>query len=247
MTSHAIGFPGRHGLAAALLILALLAAPTAVSQETYIQELSAQLGVAQEYLDAAGDAIRDCDSAIVTCLQNPEGYATRIDAAVAGLIGVQGNLSAMAVPPIYAQDHALLVSGFGKVTDGLALYAQGIRQGEPDQLSAGADLIHDGKVDIETASSRILAKPPGGEGLFLILIAAIIVIAGALLVLMVVVYRQAASGRRDRIERELATCPVCGEVLDGWRTYRTRQIRDWREAHLKSHAQDRAGKPGAKD
>ena len=243
MTAHHGCFAGA---AIGLTLLQLLLAPTVAPQGTYPEELSTQLEIAGGHLADAGDAIRDCDAVIISCLGNPEPYATRIDAAVAGLNEVQINLSAMTVPGAHAQDHQLLRSGIAKVTDGLALYASGIRAGDPALMSQAADLVHEGTGEIEAARARILAQPAGVNQLFLVLIVSAVGITFALAALIVAAYRQGASDRRRKLEEEVATCPVCGEVLDRWSTYRRRQIREWREAHLKTHAQERTDEASGK-
>jgi len=235
-------------IALAAVVFACLLAPYATAQEeAYLDELAAELQTAKVHLDEASSAISACNDSLIACFQQPAPYADRIDQANAGLEGVHVNLSAMTVPPRYASSHTLLIGGFRQLIDGLALYAIALRERDVDKLNSAADLISAGKRDIETANAAILSQPPGFSGLLLVLTVAVAATAVSVGVLAFFLLRQAIPARREYIEKTWATCPKCGEVLDRWRTYRRRQIRDWRESHLRSHDLDRAAVVGRKE
>ncbi|MGQ0796425.1 MAG: hypothetical protein ACT4OI_00965 [Methanobacteriota archaeon] len=235
------GHPARHAtrVLVAAAIACLLAPLARAQEQDYLNELAAELAIAQVHLDDASAAISACNDNLIACFQQPAPFADRIDQANVGLEGVRTNLSALLVPPPYASSHALLLDGFRQLIDGLALYATGLRERDVDKINSAADLISAGKRDIETASAAILSQPPGTSGLLLVLTAAVVAMGVSVGVLAVFLLRRALPARREYIEKTWATCPKCGEVLDMWWTYRRRQIRDWRESHLRSHARDR--------
>lgn len=223
----------------AVAVLSVLAPHARAQEQAYLNELAAELQIAQVHLDEASAAIAACNDSLIACFQQPGPYADRIDMANVGLEGVRTNLTALTVPPQYASSHALLLGGFRQLIDGLALYATGLRERDVDKINSAADLISTGKRDIESASAAILSQPAGTSGLLLVLTAAVAAMAVSVGVLAFFLLRRALPARRDYIEKTWATCPKCGEVLDQWWTYRRRQIRDWRESHLASHARDR--------
>lgn len=205
------------------------------SAQDYRTLLSEHLSEASVFLDDTSQAIDQCNRALIGCFVNPEDIATRIDQANQGLRQVVANLSAMEVPEPYAIDHALLSLGFGNVTNGLTLYTTGLRSKDPGTLGVAADLISDGNNQIRDAVNAIFAPPPPGLDLIQLLTYIVIAAAIGLSLLLYALLRVARQQGRTYIEKELATCPECGEVLDRWRTFRTRQIRDWQETHLRSH------------
>jgi hypothetical protein len=220
-------------------VLAVVVPGAGAQEQAYLSELSAQLQVAQIHLDEASAAISDCNDNLIACFQQPTAYADRIDQANAGLEGVRTNLTLLTVPAAYVSSHARLLDGFRQLIDGLALYATGLRERDVDKINSAADLISAGKQDIEGASAAILSQPSGISGLLWVLTAAVAAITVSVGILVFLLLRQALPARREYIEKTWATCPQCGEVLDQWRTYRRRQIRDWRESHLRSHRRDR--------
>jgi len=223
------------------VVVASLLVPHADAQEqAYLNELAAELAIAQVHLDEASSAISACNDVLIACFQQPAPYADRVDRANVGLEGVRTNLSALTVPPPYASSHALLLEGFRQLIDGLALYATGLRERDVDKINSAADLISAGKRDIESASAAILSQPAGTSALLVVLTAAVAAMAVSVGILAVFLLRRALPARREYIETTWATCPKCGEVLDMWWTYRRRQSRDWRESHLRSHERDRA-------
>ena len=225
---------------AVCLALVLNAAPaTAVTEDEYLQALSAELDKSTIYLDEAAAAISECRLTI-SCLQNPEPYAVRLDNAVLGLEKVVSNLSGMEVPERYVTSHQQLIRGYGQVIDGFILYAEGLREHgrDPTKFEDAVNLVREGRTNITEANNAIFARTPPTFDLVLILIITVLATAGALVVLMVFLGRQAAQERHERVRDELATCPKCSQVLDQWWTYRRRQIRQWRVDHLKSHERD---------
>ncbi|MEE9593701.1 MAG: hypothetical protein V3W28_08995 [Thermoplasmata archaeon] len=220
------------------LALAVVAFGTPVSAQDYETQLSAHLVEASEFLDDAGQAIDECTRTLIGCLSDPDDIVTRIDAASQGLLEVVGNVSAMEVSEENAADHALLVQGFGLVTDGFALYTDGLRSKDPGTLGLAGDLIADGNNQIRAAVNAIFTQPASGTDIVQILTYAVIGATVGLSVLLYLLLRMERRQRRTHIEKEFATCPECGEVLDEWWTYRSRQIRRWLETHLLSHERE---------
>lgn len=222
------------------LALVLPATPaTSITNDEYLRAVSAELEKSTTYLDEAAAAISECRLTI-SCLQNPEAYAVRLDGAVLGLEKVIANLSAMEVPERHIASHSQLVTGYRQVVDGFVLYAEGLREHgrDPAKFEDAVDLVRAGRTDITEANRAIFMETPATFDLFLILIITVLVTAGALVVLVFLLGRQAAKDRQERVRDEFATCPKCGEVLDQWWTYRRWQIRQWRVDHLKSHERD---------
>ena len=224
-----------------LAVLVLLA-PKASGQD-YLTDLNSNLELASGFLEEAAVAIEDCLTGLITCLRDPEEFAARVDAANRGLQGVTANLSLMEAPAEHAGSHALLISGFNEVSMGLALYSEGLRQNDPSKLTLAAEVIRDGRADIQAATSAITSVPSGDSSLIAILTFAIIGGAGGMAVLLVILLRTLYRKRLDQIQKELATCPLCGEVLDGWETYKEKQIRKWQAEHLRSHRRDQTDPP----
>lgn len=213
-----------------------LASPLASGQgDTYLQDVAVEFEVATVHLDEAAEAIARCNDALIACLQEPEPTAGRLDNASVGLEAVLANLTNLDVPSAYASSHALLETGFQQVIDGLRMYAQGLRQRDVDTLSAGADLVREGRNNISTANNAIFGQAPAAINLLLILIIAVFVTAAAVGVLVFIIVRDMRRTHQGRVRNELATCPTCGAVLDRWWTYRGWQIRQWRSDHLKAH------------
>ena len=220
------------------LAFAVVAFGTPVSAQDYQTQLSEHLAEASMFLDDAGQAIDECTRALIGCLANPDDIVTRIDAASQGLLRVVSNLSAMEVPEGNAADHARLIQGFGMVTDGFAVYTDGLRSRDPGTLGLAVDLITDGNNQIRAAVNAIFAQPTTDPDIVQILTYVVIGATVGLSVLLYVLLRMARQQRRTQIEKDFATCPECGEVLDQWWTYRKRQIRRWLETHLLSHERE---------
>jgi len=222
----------RAGAVLALAILVFL--PVVAAQQEYLDALSVQLDAAQVHFDEAADALSTCSDAIVNCFQNREPYALRLESAGQGLLGIQDNLSAMDVPERYRSDHAMLQDGFQQVTEGLLLYAAAIRTWDTGNMSRAGQLTQAGRLDIRTASTSILSRPVGDA--HFALLAGVVVLEGVVVVAFVlVVSRRVARTRRADFERDWASCPECGEVMDQWWTFKKRQVREWRATHLKGH------------
>ncbi len=224
------------------LAVLVLIAPRASGQD-YLTDLNRNLELVSDFLEEAAVAIEDCVTDLLTCLRNPEEFAARVDAANLGLEGVTANLSLMEAPAEHGGSHALLISGFDEVSMGLTLYSQGLRENDPSKLTLAAKVIRDGRADIQAAMSAITSVPSGDISLIAILTLAIIGAAGGMAVLLVILLRIVYRKRLDQIQKELATCPVCGEVLDRWETYKEKQIRKWQAEHLRSHRRDETDPP----
>ncbi len=185
--------------------------------------------------------IDECGDQFFECLTQPEGYGSRIDQARDGLEGVLLNLSGLDVPVAYASSHALLQQGLASVIEGLSLYATGIRELDLDKLEDASELVRSGKQDIDKATSDIASQPSGGVDLTLLLTLTGGVAVPVMGVLLFILVRQVRKTQRAYVERELATCPICGEVLDRWWTYRTKQVRAWLATHTRSHEKVQEG------
>lgn len=230
------GWGGRCFLLATVLAIASVNAGTVLAQESYTSSLSVLLSEASDFLSQASEAIDGCNQDFTNCLRQPDEFADQIDQAREGLEGVLADLGQLTPPGNLASSHDLLQGGFLKVINGLSLYAEGIREADAVKLGGALDLVHSGRVDIEAATAAITSSG-GSGGLDPILILEIVggVAIAMMGVLIALLVRQARRTRLAQVESELATCPVCGEVLDGWQTYRSRQIREWRTTHLLSH------------
>lgn len=216
------------------------------TDDSYLQDLSEQLNVAETHLDAASAAIGECNDSLIRCLQQPVPYATRIEAAAQGLDEVRTNLSALSPPAEHASSHAQLSDGFRKVADGLNLYAEWLRDRGRDiaMFDAAMDLIRSGKEDINTSTNAILSRPVGELPLLTVMAVAVGISVVVLGVILYVLIRQLRQDNREYVEKTYATCPECGVVLDEWWTFRRRQITGWREDHLESHQKERARRGG---
>ncbi len=220
----------------------MLIAPKASGQD-YLTDLNSNLELASDFLEEAAVAIDDCVTAFFACLGDPEESAARVDAANRGLQGVTANLSLMEAPAEHAGSHALLISGLDEVSMGLTLYSEGLRENDPSKLTLAAEVIRDGRADIQAATTAITSAPSGDISLVTILTFAIIGGAGGMAVLLVILLRTLYRKRLDQIQKDLATCPLCGEVLDRWETYKEKQIRKWQAEHLRSHGRDETDPP----
>lgn len=186
----------------------------------------------------AAIAIEECTRNLVACLQDPEAIAGRLDTANQGLQGVTANISAMTPPAEHAASHDLLVEGLSEVSMGLTVYTQGLRETDPSKLVLASELIGAGRDDIRTARIAIAGQPPANTNLIGIVTIGVVAAAGGLAVLLVFLLRTANRQRLDHRQKELATCPLCGQVLDGWETYKVKQIRTWQTEHLQSHQEE---------
>lgn len=235
-------------MATAVILAGILLAvvPASTSEETYLQDLTAEFETSTIYLDEAAAAISLCNDRLLACLQTPEPTARRLDNASLGLEGVLTNLTALDVPATYAASHALLETGFQQIIDGLRLYATGLRERDVDTMSSGADLVREGRGNISTANNAIFGRSVAGIDFLLILSIAVVATAAALGVLVFYVARDVRQNRQGRIRDSGATCPKCGQVLDKWWTYRGWQIRQWRSDHLKTHEAEAGSSRGPK-
>jgi len=230
---------------AAIVLAAVtsLLAPTslvAASEQTYLDALTVQLEIAGQHFAEAAAAIRECNEEFFQCFSEPEQFAQRIDLAALGLSRVRDNLSGIAVPESYTSIHAQLSRGFGQVVDGLSLYAAGLRESDPDRLGEAADLVEIGKGNIDTATTAIRTRSQADFDFSLIALIAVVVMTCSVGILIFTLVRQLRRDRTDGMKKS-ATCPVCGETLDQWWTFRVSQVREWRTDHLGMHARD----PGA--
>lgn len=226
-----------------LAAVASLLAPTplvAASEQSYLDALTVQLEVAGQHFAEAAAAIRECNEEFFQCFSEPEEFAQRIDLAALGLSGVRDNLSRVAVPDGYTSIHDQLSRGFGQVVDGLSLYAAGLRESDPDRLDEAADLVEIGKGNIDAATTAIRTRSQADFDFSLIAIIAVVAMACSVGVLTFILVQQLRRDRTDGKEKS-ATCPVCGQMLDQWWTFRVSQVREWRTDHLGVHARD----PGA--
>lgn len=230
-------------MAVGFLLTVLVLAPQAGAQD-YLTDLGTSLDLAGDFLDEAAAAIEECNVALIDCLRNPDPTADRIEAANLGLQGVITNLSLLQPPAEHAASHDQLLLGLGKVSTGLTLYTEGLRQNDPTKLARASDALRDGRDDIRTATNAIASQSAGSTDLLTLVTFAVIAAAGAMVVLLVVLVRSAHRQRLNTLHKELATCPLCGEVLDQWSTYKVGQIRTWQQEHLKSH-RDEGLPPGS--
>ena len=227
----ALALPRRRWATFAILLV-LLPAPAATEQD-YLAALSVQLEAADVYLDDAADALNECADQILTCYNDREPYAQRVETAGQGLDGILTNLSAMEVPDVYASDHLLLRRGFEQVIAGLVLYAEAIRAWDTDQMYAAGNLTQLGRSDIRTASGAILQRSVGGANLPLILGIATAAEGAAIAILVYLLVRRVSRTRRQEFKEAWATCPLCGEVVDQWWRFRKRVVREWHMTHLR--------------
>lgn len=191
--------------------------------------------MASGFLSEASDAIAECNEQLLDCVQNPEPTASRIDTARVGLEGVVLNLTELEPPPEHAANHDLLLQGFNKVILGFSLYSQALRDREPGVLIDGLELIQEGKDDVSTATSSILGNEGPATNVILFVTVGVVGATVAMSVVLALLLLRLRKDRMSEVHRTLATCPVCGEVLDSWWTFRTRQIREWQRDHLKGH------------
>ncbi len=222
-----------------MLLLGVLTilAPLASGQD-YLNDLSTNLEQASAFLDEAAVTIEECTRGLIACLQDPEDIAGRVDMANQGLQGVTANISAMTAPAEHTASHNLLIEGLDEVTMGLTIYTQGLRENDPSKLVLASEVIRAGQDDIRTATSAIAGQPPPNPSPVGIVTIGVVAAAGGMAVLLVFLLRETHRQRLDHLQKELATCPLCGQVLDGWETYKVKQIRRWQTEHLQSHQEE---------
>lgn len=218
-------------------ILLVLTAPTRA--QDYRGDLGTNLGLASDYLSEASDAIAECNEDLLGCIRDPEATADRIDNATAGLEGVVSNLSLLDPPAEHQANHNLLLQGFDKIVAGFSLYSQALRDREPTSLIDGLELIQEGKEEVNTATSSILGDQNLPVDIVLVVTLGVVGAAVAMFIVLALLLLRLRQNHLDAIHRNLATCPVCDEILDKWWTFRMSQIREWQQNHLKGHRQER--------